>query len=163
MNGSGKAGNGRGNNRRRPFRRRDKDNNTQNQDRQNRGGFSKRGGENPREAKTPFFDRPKWTPPKLNTDPLPVPDCPWCNEPIKDISMAIADRDTDVPVHFECVANRIAAGEILEKGEVITYIGGGRFAVVFFGAAGGETRPAGRRVAGLSVERRGEKARLCEE
>ena len=90
----------------------------------------KKGGE-----KVPFFDRPKWVPPKVDTEPLPVPDCLWCGKPIKDISLAISDKDTGAPVHFECVAARIAGGEILEKGDVVTYIGGGRFGVVCFGAS----------------------------
>ena len=165
MSGSEKAGNGRGNNhgnnRRRPFRRRDRDNNARqevggfgeprvkdaspnrasaegsdNQGRQNRTGFSKRGGENPRGEKVPFFERPKWVPPKINNVPLPVPDCPWCGKPIRDISLAIADKDTGAPVHFECVAARITGGENLEKDEVVTYIGGGRFGVVCFDGHG---------------------------
>jgi hypothetical protein len=95
--------------------------------------------------KGPFIDRPKWIPPKLNTDPLPVPDCPWCGKPIRDISQAIADKDSGVPVHFDCVAARIAEGEILEKGDAVTYIGGGRFGIVSFGASGVPSKdsPAG--------------------
>jgi len=46
--------------------------------------------------------------------------------------VAIADKDTGVPVHFDCVASRIARGENLENGDVITYIGGGRFGIVNF-------------------------------
>jgi len=109
---------------------------SENQGRHNRGGFHKRGGENNRGEKVPFYDRPKWVPPKINTEPLPVPDCPWCGKPIRDISLAIADKDTGVPVHFECVATKIAGGEILEKGDVVTYIGGGRFGIVYFNGSG---------------------------
>ena len=68
----------------------------------------------------------------MNTDPLPVPDCPFCAKPIRDLSQAIADRDTGVPVHFDCVASRIAGGEKLEKDDTITYIGAGRFGIVCF-------------------------------
>ena len=101
-----------------------------------RGNFSRRNIENTKTEKAPLIERLKWVPPKMNTDPLPVPDCPWCNKPIKDISLAIADRDTGAPVHFECVTARIAAGENLKKGETITYIGGGRFGIVSFGGEG---------------------------
>jgi len=84
----------------------------------------------------------------MNTEPLPVPDCSWCGEPIRDITLAIADRDTGAPVHFECVAARIATGEFLENGDTVTYIGGGRFAVACFGTvspdAPGASRAAGR-------------------
>ena len=100
----------------------------ENQGRQNRGGFSGRD-----RAKASFIERPRWVPPKMNTDPLPAPDCPWCGKPIRDISSAIADKDTGAPVHFDCVAERIAGGENFEKGDVISYIGGGRFGIVNFG------------------------------
>ena len=115
----------------------------ENQGRHNRGGFPKKGGENHRGEKVAFFDRPKWVPPKINTEPLPVPDCPWCGKPIKEISFAIADRDTGDPVHFECVSARIAGGETLEKGDVVTYIGGGRFGIVYFNTSG-KSQPANR-------------------
>ena len=105
-----------------------------NQGRQNRS-FSRRNNENPRGEKAPFVERPKWVAPAVNNDPLPVPDCPWCGKPIRDISSAIADKDTGMPVHFDCVAARIAGAENLEKGDVVTYIGAGRFGIVSFGRA----------------------------
>jgi hypothetical protein len=151
MSGSGKAGNGRGNNRKRPFRRRQENNNsTENpnrnayaQDRKKSGrpAFPKphdRPSEYQAKARPdhPKFERLKWVPPRLNTDPLPVPDCPYCGKPIRDISSAIADRDTGVPVHFDCVAERISGSERLENGDSLVYIGGGRFGVINFGPAG---------------------------
>jgi hypothetical protein len=66
----------------------------------------------------------------MSVEPLPVPDCPWCGKPIRDFASAIADRDTGLPVHFDCVAARIAREEKLEKGDTVAYIGGGRFGVV---------------------------------
>jgi hypothetical protein len=80
----------------------------------------------------PVHDRLKWTPPKVPVEPLPVPDCPWCGKPIKDIATAITDKETGAPVHFDCVLARLAEGEILDKGDAITYIGGGRFGIVHF-------------------------------
>jgi len=106
------------------------------QNRQNRG-LPRRSSENPRSEKPSFVERPKWVPPVINSDPLPVPECPWCGKPIRDISSAIADKDTGAPVHFDCVAARIAGTENLEKGESISYIGAGRFGIVSFGRAEG--------------------------
>ena len=103
---------------------------SENQGRQNRGNPSKKNNLNLWGDKASFVERPKWIPPTMNTEPLPVPTCPWCAKPIRDISSAIADKDTGVPVHFECVTARIASGENLEQGEIIAYIGGGRFGVV---------------------------------
>lgn len=160
MSGSGRADSGRGNNRRRPFRRRNsnseegldslhKNGNSHNnnpiktlqkpQEKKGQGKWQddyrrnpNKNTENPRNEKAVNADRPKWVPPKVNTDPLPVPDCPYCGKSIRDISQAVSDRNTGIPVHFDCVVNRITEGEKLEKDDSITYIGGGRFGIVSF-------------------------------
>ena len=108
--------------------------NSENQNHQNRATAVKKNGE-PWTEKVSLAERPKWVPPEMNTEPLPVPDCPWCGKPIRDISSAIADKDTGVPVHFDCVAAKIAGGENLENGDMISYIGGGRFGIVCFGSS----------------------------
>ncbi len=122
MNGSGREGN----NRRRPFKRRDRDDNW------SRDG--KKRGDQPRfdKHKGTIHERPKWTPPKVSQDPLPQLECGYCGNPIKDITLAMSDKSSGKPVHFDCVIARISENENLEKGDVITYIGGGRFAVVHF-------------------------------
>ena len=104
-----------------------------NQGRQNKGNPPKKSGQTPPGEKASFVERPKWIPPAMNTEPLPVPTCPWCAKPIRDISSAIADKETGEPVHFDCVAARIALGENLERGDSIAYIGAGRFGIVNFG------------------------------
>ncbi|MDR2402754.1 MAG: hypothetical protein LBD78_01850 [Spirochaetaceae bacterium] len=78
------------------------------------------------------YERPKWTPIKLPTEPLPSPDCPICGKPIKDISSAITEKNSGEPAHFDCIIAKIAEQETLEPGDRITYIGGGRFGVVHF-------------------------------
>jgi len=146
MSSNGKPGSGRGNNRRRHRKRTGEGEAWQKgnpgqansayyrPDNPNRGNFPKRGGENAREDRVGFIERPRWIPPKISTEPLPVSTCPWCGKPIRDMSSAIADKDTGVPVHFDCVTARIAFGEKLEKGETVAYIGGGRFGIVSFGS-----------------------------
>ena len=47
----------------------------------------------------------------------------------------MADKETGVPVHFDCVAARIAVTESLEAGELVSYIGAGRFGVINFSGA----------------------------
>ncbi|GHV12690.1 hypothetical protein FACS189491_06170 [Spirochaetia bacterium] len=155
MNGSGKGGN----NRRKSFKHRDRDPERSAEAFPREGGFSpKRGlgrgspqdrGQNTQNnsrrgsRKTDdlqryekplkiWLDRPKWVPPQLSTEPIPSPDCPYCGKPINDMSMAIADKGSGTPVHFDCVIARLAEGEILEPGDAVTYIGGGRFGVVQF-------------------------------
>jgi hypothetical protein len=127
VNGSGKGGN----NRRRPFKRREREN-TPLQDSPAKQG--RRGAENARYDKNrgAIFERPKWTPPKAPSEPLPVLNCAYCGKPIKDAAAALSDRHSGSPVHFDCVLDRIAGEEILEKGDAVTYIGGGRFGVVHF-------------------------------
>jgi hypothetical protein len=144
------SGSGRGNNRRRPFRRREsggQDNTNrrvsegrsfsrdgQSGQNQNSRGNQRRNNDSLRVDKNRglIIERLKWSPPKISTEPLPVPDCPWCGKPIRDLASAIADKETGLPVHFDCVAARIARKEILEKGDTVTYIGGGRFGIVHF-------------------------------
>jgi hypothetical protein len=73
-----------------------------------------------------------WIPPALPTEPLPVPDCPYCGKPIKDIAAAVTDKHSDTPVHFDCIIAQIAEIETLEKEDSIAYIGGGCFGILKF-------------------------------
>lgn len=122
VSGTGKDGN----NRRRPFKRRDREDNWSRD--------SKKRGEAPRydKNKGTIFERPKWTPPKASVDSLPQLDCQYCGNPIKDISLAITDKTSGNPVHFDCMITKLSESELLEKGDIITYIGSGRFAIVHF-------------------------------
>ncbi|AEE16348.1 hypothetical protein [Treponema brennaborense] len=61
-----------------------------------------------------------------------APLCPRCNQPITDITSALAERKTGEPVHFDCVVDFLKQSEPLKENEKITYIGQGRFAVVYF-------------------------------
>jgi hypothetical protein len=79
-----------------------------------------------------MYERIQWIPPVISTEPLPAPDCPYCGKPIKDIASAIGDKNSSTPVHFDCILARLTAGETLEKGDSIAYIGGGRFGIVHF-------------------------------
>jgi hypothetical protein len=132
MNGSGKGGNNRGGGR--PFRRREHEYDRDKSYQEGMSRSGRRNGDNLRYDKNKglIFERPKWTAPKLSLDPLPTPECPYCGKIIKDISSAIADKESGLPVHFDCIIARLTEGEILEKGDVLSYIGGGRFGVVHF-------------------------------
>ena len=58
--------------------------------------------------------------------------CPVCNQPINDIASAIADKKTGKPAHFDCILNSIKESEPVGENEKISYIGQGRFAVLYF-------------------------------
>jgi hypothetical protein len=122
MNGSGKEGN----NRRRSFRHRDRDENwsREGKKRDNQPRYDKQKGI--------VLSRPKWSAPKVSHEPLPQLQCAFCGKPIKDISLALADKSTKDSIHFDCAIAQIAKDEKLERGDVVTYIGGGRFGIVHF-------------------------------
>jgi hypothetical protein len=128
VGGSGKSGN----NQRKPFRRRDKNNDGWQNSQQNQG--KKKGGDSYRVDKKrgTSYDRPKWIPVKISADPLPAPDCSICGKPIRDIVSAVTDKTTGLPAHFDCIISQIAENERIEKGDTVTYIGGGRFGIVYF-------------------------------
>ena len=58
--------------------------------------------------------------------------CEYCNQPIEDLTSSIASKESGNPAHFDCVLAKINATEKLSENEKITYIGQGRFAVVYF-------------------------------
>jgi len=79
-----------------------------------------------------LHDRPQWTAPELPENPITTPDCPWCGKQITDITTAICDKDSGLPVHFDCVLARISESESLETNDTVCYIGGGRFGIVHY-------------------------------
>ena len=119
-----------------------------NNNRKNRNRFSGRKDEAPKPVKKSsesFFpeakfeknrdntqDRPRWIAPVLPANPITTPDCPWCNKPIKDIATAISDKESGLPVHFDCVIARIVEMEHLENSDSVCYIGGGRFGIIHY-------------------------------
>ena len=127
----GRGGDNRGN-RRRPFRRRG-NNGQENQDKQT-------GNDRAGKFRVPAVERPKWVAPQIPNDPLPMPNCPYCGKPIRDIAAALCEKGTGNAIHFDCIINRIAQEETLEKGDFVSYIGGGRFGIVRFNNPGDTKR-----------------------
>jgi hypothetical protein len=122
MNGSGREGN----NRRRPFKRRDRDENW------SRDGKKKENQLRYDKQKGIVLDRPKWLPPKVSHEPLPLLECAFCGKSIKDVPLAITEKSSGNSLHFDCVIAQIMKNERMEKGDIVSYIGGGRFGVVHF-------------------------------
>jgi hypothetical protein len=124
-----------GSNRRKPHKRRDRtgDETAGNGRNPWQDNFFRKGrkpGTDP--AGTPRIERPKWAPVKLPPISLDVSDCPICGRPLKEMSSALTDKVSGEPAHFDCVLKKIADNEIQEKGDVISYLGGGRFGVVHY-------------------------------
>lgn len=126
--------NGKSGNNRHGYRHRERDNEKWQENTLKQG---KKSAPSPRYDKNQgiIFERPRWTPPKMSTLPFPVPVCPYCGKPIRDLAAALADKNSGEAVHFDCVIARIAEGETLEKGESVAYIGGGRFGIVRFNSS----------------------------
>jgi hypothetical protein len=77
-------------------------------------------------------ERPRWSAPALPANPITTPDCPWCGKQISDITTAISDKKTGLPVHFDCILESISGSEKLDANDTVCYIGGGRFGVVHY-------------------------------
>ena len=128
--------------RRRPFRGR----NSERAERQSGNTKDPRGDSQERKsAEKPVFEkkaassgRPNWTAPVQNTSPLPALNCERCGLPINDQHSALSDKNGKA-VHFDCVMAELGEHEKLEAGDVLSYIGGGRFGIVHFNkGSGGE-------------------------
>ncbi|UTC66082.1 MULTISPECIES: hypothetical protein [unclassified Treponema] len=91
-------------------------------------------------SKRPFDGQAKKTRPfnGQNREPAfkkieyPEYTCTKCGEIIQDLSSAIADKESGLPVHFDCVIEFLKNAEELKTGEEIIYIGNGNFAVAYF-------------------------------
>jgi hypothetical protein len=135
MSASGRGGGNRGN-RRKPFNRRDRENQSQNRDSpkndKKNADFSADNGGRPEKKRGDLIERPKWSPPKPPALSLPSISCARCGKPIKEMSTAVSEPAGGKPVHFDCAINRIMEEEVLEKGDTVSYIGGGRFGIIHY-------------------------------
>jgi hypothetical protein len=123
------GGNEKGGNNRRGFRQKERDKN-----RDRWGKDRRRGSDGLRfdKVRGTMVDRPRWVPPVMPSEPVPVPDCPYCGKPIRDLSAALTDRNSGEAIHFDCALARLRDNETLERGDAVTYIGAGRFGVIHF-------------------------------
>lgn len=58
--------------------------------------------------------------------------CEKCGKEIKDLNIALSDKNTGSPVHFDCILEFIKKTEEIREGEEVIYIGNGNFAIVSF-------------------------------
>lgn len=65
---------------------------------------------------------------KENRIQLPV--CSICGKNIRNLTTAIASKDDNTPVHFDCILKKLTEQESLENNEKICYLGGGSFGIV---------------------------------
>ncbi len=60
------------------------------------------------------------------------PVCGHCGLSIADLSTAVEDKKSGKPIHFDCAVAILSEREKLSEGDRITYIGQGRFGVLYF-------------------------------
>ena len=58
--------------------------------------------------------------------------CECCGLPVADLALAMEDRRSGKPIHFDCALAQIAERETISAGERLTYIGQGRFGILYF-------------------------------
>ncbi len=58
--------------------------------------------------------------------------CEYCSRPIHELSSALVDKKSGGAIHFDCVLSKLNETEKLEENQKISYIGQGRFAVIYF-------------------------------
>lgn len=58
--------------------------------------------------------------------------CAKCGQAITDISSALTEKSSGLPVHFDCVLKEVESKETLGQNEKVAYIGQGRFGVLSY-------------------------------
>lgn len=102
----------------------------------------------PRKSGSQYAERPVERIKLYEGEPV---ECSFCGKPVTDVASALADKTTDMPVHFDCVLNYLAEHETLNDGQSISYIGQGRFAVISSKVPGAAAETAAGSVAGGAV------------
>lgn len=62
--------------------------------------------------------------------PVEYKTCPICGKAVKSLLTAISVNPDMDPAHFDCVLKQLQEQETLKKGEKISYLGNGTFAVI---------------------------------
>jgi hypothetical protein len=86
-----------------------------------------------RKRRRRYQGRRKEHPPIENRN---FPICPLCGKELREISSAIAERETKQPAHFDCVLKQLQEQEPVKQDEQYCYLGKGVFAVIKFTQTG---------------------------
>jgi hypothetical protein len=58
------------------------------------------------------------------------PDCPICNQAVRELASALTHRETNKPAHFDCIMHELRESNELGPQEKICYLGGGAFGIL---------------------------------
>lgn len=88
----------------------------------------------------------------------PLPDtvyqCPYCGNPIENLSNAIQLKGSQTPVHFDCAVEKIQTEHPLADGQQVAYLGKGAFGII----ESTEEKPGFRIVLKIDMEDENEKS-----
>jgi len=72
--------------------------------------------------------------------PLPVPDCPVCGKPVRELASALTHRVSHQPAHFDCIVRELRESTEIAPQEKLCYLGAGCFGVLEFRPPGGPSK-----------------------
>jgi len=70
--------------------------------------------------------------PSRDEPPMVFPDCPICNQAVRELASALTHRETNKPAHFDCIMHELRESNELGPQEKICYLGGGAFGILEF-------------------------------
>jgi hypothetical protein len=79
-------------------------------------------------------------------EPESYPDCPVCGKSVRNLNIAIEEKSTRAPAHFECILRELGKEIQLQPKERLHYLGSGCFGVLQF--------EEGKGLASFSIKRR---------
>jgi hypothetical protein len=77
---------------------------------------------------------------------IDYPNCPLCGRSVRNLNIAIEDKTSHEPAHFECIIKHIAESTQLGQNERIHYLGSGCFGIIKY--------EEGKGLASFSVKKR---------
>ena len=85
-------------------------------------------------------DRQRGEKPREPSVARPLPECPICGRPVRELAAALTHRPTGAPAHFDCILKELRDTNELAPQEKLCYLGGGTFGILQFRPSGGANR-----------------------
>ncbi len=108
------------------------ENNRSLNDRPNSGNAKTAGQEDKKPRKGRRRYKPGRKPEKSQMRPEDYPNCPVCGMSVKNLNIAIEEKKSHEPAHFECIMRELATEVQLTPQERLHYLGSGCFGIVQF-------------------------------
>ena len=112
------------------------DNNEQNSTRNDKSPANGKNENNKSRTDKPYKKRRKRyksgykKPERPQMRPEECPDCPICGKIVRNLNIAIEEKNSHEPAHFECVMRQLSAEIDLKPQEKLHYLGSGYFGII---------------------------------